>query len=218
MVSIRCVSSSSCASAGDALRELDGLNIIRSDPFILISGDVVANINLKKAIAFHKQKRKEDSNNIMTLALKKVQRCGGSKPLNDDLVVGMNRQTSQVVIFDDNMDNASVHLPIELMESASELVFQTDLLDCNVDICSPELLLQFSDNFDYQVCAFMCLYVCRCVNYFLTNARRTFARISFATKCAITRSANISTATSSRCVVFESLSGFFCAWAYGYPF
>ena len=38
------------------------------------------------------------------------------------------------------------------------VVFRTDLLDCHVDICSPELLLQFSDNFDYQVCSnyFIC--------------------------------------------------------------
>jgi translation initiation factor eIF-2B subunit epsilon len=155
MVSIKIVTSSSCSSAGDALRELDGLNIIRSDPFILISGDVVANIDLKKAIAFHKQKRKDDSNNIMTLALKKVQKAGGSKPLNDDLVVGMNRKTSQIVIFEDNIKNGRVRVPIELMEDASELEFKSDLLDCNVDICSPELLLQFSDNFDYQVYQFL---------------------------------------------------------------
>jgi translation initiation factor eIF-2B subunit epsilon len=30
------------------------------------------------------------------------------------------------------------------------MVIRTDLLDCNVDICSPEMMLQFSDNFDYQ--------------------------------------------------------------------
>ena len=30
------------------------------------------------------------------------------------------------------------------------LVLRTDLLDCHVDICSPELMVQFSDNFDYQ--------------------------------------------------------------------
>lgn len=151
MVSIKCVSSHNCTSAGDALRELDAMNIVRSDPFVLISGDVIANINLKKAIAFHQQKRKEDPNNIMTLALKKVQKCGGSKPLYDDLVVGMNKKSSQIVIFDDNLKSPSIQMPIELMENVKELMFKSDLLDCNVDICSPELLLQFSDNYDYQV-------------------------------------------------------------------
>ncbi|CAN0458654.1 unnamed protein product, partial [Scytosiphon promiscuus] len=32
-----------------------------------------------------------------------------------------------------------------------ELQLRSDLLDCNVDVCSPEVLVQLSDNFDYQV-------------------------------------------------------------------
>lgn len=32
-----------------------------------------------------------------------------------------------------------------------ELELRSDLLDCNVDVCSPEVLVQLSDNFDYQV-------------------------------------------------------------------
>lgn len=32
-----------------------------------------------------------------------------------------------------------------------ELQLRSDLLDCNVDVCSPEVLVQISDNFDYQV-------------------------------------------------------------------
>ena len=87
----------------------------------------------------------------MTVVLKKVQKMAGAKPLVDDLVVGMNRKSSQVVIFEDAIEKKDVRVPIELMENATELSFSTDLLDCNVDICSPELLLQFSDNFDYQV-------------------------------------------------------------------
>ncbi len=26
------------------------------------------------------------------------------------------------------------------------------MLDCNIDICSPEVLMHFSDNYDYEVC------------------------------------------------------------------
>ena len=29
-------------------------------------------------------------------------------------------------------------------------IYDLWLLDCNIDICSPEVILQFSDNFDYQ--------------------------------------------------------------------
>ena len=78
---VRCITSTACLSAGDALRELDSMGVIRSDPFILISGDVISNMDLKKAIAFHKEKRKVDNNCVMTVALKQVQRVAGAKPL-----------------------------------------------------------------------------------------------------------------------------------------
>ena len=151
VLSIRCISSTACMSAGDALRELDGMNVIRSDPFILISGDVISNINLKEAISFHKRKCKEDMNNVMTVVLKKVQKDAGAKPLLDDLVVAMDRGSSQILHFEDSYKKPSVRVPLVLMEEHPRgLSFHTDLLDCNVDICSAELMVQFSDNFDYQ--------------------------------------------------------------------
>lgn len=150
-ITVRCISSVSCLSAGDALRELDSLGLIRSDPFILISGDVISNMDLKKAIAFHKEKRKEDNNAIMTVVLKPVQKGAGAKPVVDDLVVAMNRNTSQLLLFEDSYKKTKVSIPLEILADHScGLSFRTDLLDCHVDICSPELMLQFSDNFDYQ--------------------------------------------------------------------
>jgi translation initiation factor eIF-2B subunit epsilon len=149
---VRCITSTACSSAGDALRELDAMGVIRSDPFILISGDVISNMDLKKAIEFHKEKRKEDNNAIMTVVLKQVQKSTGAKPILTDLVVGLDRLTSQMLLFEDNYKKSSVQIPLEIMaEHTGGLNFRTDLLDCHVDICSPELMLQFSDNFDYQV-------------------------------------------------------------------
>ncbi|KAJ1424856.1 nucleotide-diphospho-sugar transferase [Ochromonadaceae sp. CCMP2298] len=151
ILSVRCISSAACLSAGDALRELDAMNIIRSDPFILISGDVVSNINLKEAIAFHARKRREDINNVMTVVLKKVQKTAGAKRLLDDLVVAVDRTSSQIVLFENSTKKKAVNVSLELLqEHPRGLTFHTDLLDCNVDICSPELIVQFSDNFDYQ--------------------------------------------------------------------
>lgn len=154
-LSIRCITSTTCTSAGDALRDLDSQNIVRSDPFILVSGDVVSNMNLRKAIDFHKMKRKLDPNNIMTCVFKKVQRLTPSKPLLDDLIVGVNQTTSQILLFDDMIESNEVNLSLELLSSnnTNEITFLTDLLDCHIDICSQEMLLQFSDNFDYQVSA-----------------------------------------------------------------
>jgi hypothetical protein len=177
ILSVRCIQSTSCLSAGDALRELDTMNIIRSDPFVLISGDVISNINLKEAIAFHKRKRKEDINNVMTMVLKEVQTTAGLKPVLDDLVVAMDRSSSQIVLFENAYKKNNVKVSLELMaEHPKGLTFYTDLLDCNVDICSPELMVQFSDNFDYQVrivrftCVLSCLR-CACIISDITLGR-----------------------------------------------
>ena len=150
LVSVRCITSSNCLSAGDALRELDALGEVRSDPFILISGDVVANLDLKRAIKVHKENCK-DSACVMTVCMKKMAHEGCKvRSVRDDLIVGMDRNTSQVVLFNDNIQKSSVALPVEIMVDHPGVQLHTDLLDCHVDICSPALLLQFSDNFDYQ--------------------------------------------------------------------
>jgi translation initiation factor eIF-2B subunit epsilon len=157
IISIKCVCQPTCGSAGDALRELDSLNIVRSDPFILISGDVVSNMNLKKAIDYHKMKRKQDPNNIMTCVLKKIQQVAPSKSLLDDLVIGLHPNSSQILFFEDSIGKDEISFSLELLtdNNTNEILFYNDLLDCNIDICSQELLLQFSDNFDYQVNLFV---------------------------------------------------------------
>ena len=152
-VTVKCIFSRACLSQGDALRELDALGVIRSDPFILINGDVISNMDLKKAIAFHKSKRQEDCNCIMTVTMRQVQRQGvGVRPLSDDLVVALDRHSSQLLLFDSAISSPSVSMPLEIFAAHPNMAIRTDLLDCQIDICSPELLLQFSDNFDYQVC------------------------------------------------------------------
>ena len=60
--------------AGDVMRELDRQGVIESDPFILISGDVVSNVDLSPFIAAHKARRKQRAENIMTMLFRRVVR------------------------------------------------------------------------------------------------------------------------------------------------
>ena len=154
-VTVQCISSSTCLSAGDALREIDAMGIVRSDPFVLINGDVVSNMQLGDAIAFHKEKKKVDNNAVMTVALKAVQKNAAVVPILDDLVVAMDRTSNQILLFDNDVTSQDVAIPLEVMVDHPGIDLRTDLLDCHVDICSPEFLLQFSDNFDYQVSLFL---------------------------------------------------------------
>ena len=47
---VRIITSNNCLSAGDALRDIDQRGVVRSDPFILVSGDVISNIDLKSVM------------------------------------------------------------------------------------------------------------------------------------------------------------------------
>ena len=151
-INVRCIASSACLSAGDALRsapltrssslsfltavqslaphaltryfslthpthhcrEMDSMGIVRSDPFIMISGDVISNMDLKRAIAFHKEKRRKDSNAVMTVVLKKVDKSSGVKPVLDDLTIAYDRLSMQLLLFEDSYKKASVAIPVQV--------------------------------------------------------------------------------------------------------
>lgn len=106
-------------------------------------------MNLKSAIEYHKEKRREDSNAIMTVVFKTICSDSHVRPIHDDLTVAMDAKTNQILLFDNSPSQDYIRMPQEIINDHPALTFRTDLLDCHIDICSPEFLLQFSDNFDY---------------------------------------------------------------------
>lgn len=153
---VLCVSSPTCLTAGDALREIDRQQLIQSNPFVLMTGDVVANVDLQAAIAEHKARKKSDPNCIMTSLFKELppsfasQGSPSLRPLDDELVVGIDAQTSQIVLYDSEPAAKSTRLATIFLEDHAQLELRADLLDCYIDICSPEVLLKFAEDFDYQ--------------------------------------------------------------------
>ena len=69
---VKTVTSTQTSNAGDALRELDSQKMVTSEPFVLISGDVVCNIDLAQVIDVHKKRFEKDKENIMTMVFKKA--------------------------------------------------------------------------------------------------------------------------------------------------
>ncbi len=83
---MKSIISQHCLSAGDALREVYSQSIIESD-FILVTRDVISNMNLAKVMQAHKyaliflfnipsfniffrERREKDKSNIMTMVFK----------------------------------------------------------------------------------------------------------------------------------------------------
>ncbi len=98
-MNVQIIVNSNCQSAGDALREIDCMGVIRTDPFILISDGVVSNIDLRCVIAKHKKAKKVDPMRVMTICFKEADPLSSLRPVLDELTVGLDSETGQVGIY-----------------------------------------------------------------------------------------------------------------------
>lgn len=76
--------------------------------FILISGDTVSNMSLTEALQEHKERRRKDSNAVMTMVIKQ------SKPSpithqsrlgTDELIMAIGPDTKQLLYYEDKADS-----------------------------------------------------------------------------------------------------------------
>ena len=149
-MSIECIKDTSLTNSGDALRELYKRNAIQSDPFLLVFGDVVTNMDLSHALQAHQQRHAHDSAAIMTLVLNAAGAQSPIQSAKNDLVVGYDpTQQNRVLLYDNHSSQSSVALPCSFFAAHPEMVVRTDLMDTGVFICSPDVLGRFEDEFDY---------------------------------------------------------------------
>ncbi|CAI5483388.1 unnamed protein product [Closterium sp. Yama58-4] len=159
-----------CVSVGDALRHMDHKGVIRGD-FILVSGDVIANVSLTHALHAHRERRRKDKQAVMTMLLT---HCP-SNPLthltrtgSESQVFGICPDSSQLLFYDPPPDPLSstgtgklaaltggrrslaVSVERAVWQGHRRLALRTDLEDSGIDICAPEVLYLYTDNFDYQ--------------------------------------------------------------------
>ncbi|KAL5594321.1 hypothetical protein BROUX41_001263 [Berkeleyomyces rouxiae] len=144
-------------STGDILRDLDKRGLIDGD-FILVHGDLVSNISLEKALAAHKARRIENSANIMTVVL----RTAGPTPHRSQApaitpVYTVDTKTRRCLTYDEisatqNFDSHRVLLDHDLLgELSTDYEVRADLIDPEIDICTPDVLALWSESFDYEL-------------------------------------------------------------------
>ncbi|XP_068665360.1 uncharacterized protein [Aristolochia californica] len=141
-------------SAGDALRLIYERNVIHGD-FILVSGDTVSNMCLKQVLQEHKERRKRDSNTVMTMVIKRSkpsQLIHQTRLGNDEILVAIDPETSQLLLYEDKaeLSKGIITLDKTLLADNPTVSLRNDMQDCYIDICSQEVLSLFTDNFDYQ--------------------------------------------------------------------
>ena len=137
-------------SVGDIMRDLDQKDLMTGD-FITVSGDIVSNFPIEAALKKHKARREKDKNAIMTMLLQQTtsrDRVQGDS-LTPTFVIDPTKdrclhyeesrleRTSGLLIDPETLDNAEIDI-------------RQDLIDCRIDICTPDVLSLWSDNFDNQ--------------------------------------------------------------------
>ncbi|THG09640.1 hypothetical protein TEA_022172 [Camellia sinensis var. sinensis] len=114
---IKTIESHNSVSAGDALRLIYEQNVIYED-FILISGDTLSNMSLTQALEEHKERRKKNSNAVMTMVIKK------SKPSplthqsrlgTDELFMAIDPETKQLLYYEDKADHLKGSITLDKM-------------------------------------------------------------------------------------------------------
>ena len=143
-------------SVGDVMRHLDHTQRIVGD-FLCVYGDVVANIPLDAALAAHRSRRIKSKNAIMTMVLREaghaLHRTISAQSGHVRPTFVIDPSIARCVQYEEiahGKSNPSLEITEELLADHAQLEVREDLIDCGIDICTPEVLAQYTDNFDWQ--------------------------------------------------------------------
>ncbi|KAJ5679713.1 translation initiation factor eIF-2B subunit epsilon [Penicillium macrosclerotiorum] len=145
---------STSTSVGDVMRDLDGKHLITGD-FIAVTGDVISNLPIEGALNQHRARRAADKNAIMTMVLREAGRNHRTKSSSVSPVFVIDPTKDRCLHYEEIDHHSDEHptrlnIDAETILSHGELDIRQDLIDCSIDICTPDVLSLWSDSFDYQ--------------------------------------------------------------------
>ncbi|CDK29282.1 unnamed protein product [Kuraishia capsulata CBS 1993] len=150
---IQTVMSLESKSVGDAMRDVDSRGLITND-FVLVSGDVITNLELDKVVAAHRARRIADKDHIVTMVLTEASPLHRTRSHVEPSCFILDKTSSRCLYFQDipavSGAKSAVSIDPEILEDVGEFEIRNDLIDCHVDICSPAVPAIFQENFDYQ--------------------------------------------------------------------
>jgi translation initiation factor eIF-2B subunit epsilon len=158
---IKLITSDDFTEMGDCLRKIYSEKLISSD-FVLVRGLVIANFNLEKVFAYHLEKKEKTKNCILTSIFKTYKNDSKIRTKYDENVVVYDTQTKRVLQYESTYNCRKLKLNENIAMSppkstqpghdpvSTSYRVRTDFYDTFIDICSPDVLNHFSDNFDYH--------------------------------------------------------------------
>jgi translation initiation factor eIF-2B subunit epsilon len=138
-------------SVGDVMRDLDTKGLIKSD-FLVISGDVVCNIDFAKVLKAHKDRKTKDKNAIMTIVLREASALHRTRQRSKPGVFIFDQESNRCLRYEVTSlgTNKEVAVDAELLAEHETISIRNDLIDCQIDICTQDVPALFTENFDYD--------------------------------------------------------------------
>ncbi|QMW27815.1 hypothetical protein G4B84_003104, partial [Aspergillus flavus NRRL3357] len=144
---------STSTSVGDVMRDLDGKHLITGD-FIVVSGDVISNLPIEGALTQHRARRAANKDAIMTMILREAGRNHRTKSSSSSPVFIIDPTKDRCLHYEEidhhSRETTRLNIDSEIILENAELDIRQDLIDCGIDICTPDVLSLWSDSFDYQ--------------------------------------------------------------------
>ncbi|RCI11838.1 hypothetical protein L249_7552 [Ophiocordyceps polyrhachis-furcata BCC 54312] len=153
---IQFVRVSDAGSVGDVLRDLDTRSLVDGD-FILVHGDLVCNMMLDGALAAHRARREADAANIMTTILRSAGDDIGHRTKTNAItpVFVVDSDSKRILQYEETTPlQRSRYLaldPTVVNDLSSDFEVRSDLIDAHIDICTSEVLVHWSESFDWEL-------------------------------------------------------------------
>ena len=108
----------------------------------------MSNLLLEEALEAHRARVAKDKGNIMTMLFKRVAPGHHLRTAEDDLCLALS-ETGRMLTYQEPSRGAAL-FPGSVFEGGGAVELRYDLLDCHIHICSPEVMMLLTDEFDCQ--------------------------------------------------------------------
>lgn len=144
------LSSESWTNEGDAMRDIESRDDLRPvDDFVLVRQGSVFNVDVSRLVSAHKARKEQDRNWLITTTLRK-----GAGSASSGLIVAVDKATGTLLKYVENMDHAGVTIDVMAgnsgLPAGGSMELCSDVLDVGLDVCAPEFLVEFRENFYYD--------------------------------------------------------------------
>ncbi|EGD83111.1 hypothetical protein PTSG_12073 [Salpingoeca rosetta] len=144
---LTCVVSQGSHNFGDALRDLETRKIINSH-FILVTSDIVSNYDLRPVIEEHIARADKDKDCLMTMLMTQCDHEHPVRSIEEDTFVVVDSEDNRLLYLD-SPEDGHIRVPLDRVMERKQVQLRYDLVQSHIFICTPLMLMQFHDNFDY---------------------------------------------------------------------